>query len=510
MTTTRFKDRHDAGRRLAVALAQYQDSDPIVLGLPRGGMPVASEVAEALQAPLDVLVVRKLGVPFHPELAMGAIGEGGALVVDERMIDDARVGQSDLHRIIAEERAELDRRVLRYRQHRPMRPLAGRTLIVVDDGIATGSTARAALQVVRSQGPKRIVLAVPVAAPDSIRQLRQEADKVVVLVQPPSFNAVGSWYDDFGETTDEEVARLIAQAQNTTSRRLITDQEVMLGIDGVHLRGHLTMPTDAIGLVVFAHGSGSSHTSPRNRLVADQLIQSGIGALLFDLLTPKEADARSNVFNIELLAHRLSLATAWLRARADTNALGIAYFGASTGSAAALWAAAEVTADIVAVVSRGGRPDLAMDHLGNVTAPTLLIVGGDDDVVLQLNRAAAAHLRSACRLDVVPGACHLFGEPGTLEAAARLARDWFIDNFAKESPIRERGDRPPARHRAAVIQHPEPTLPRPMPAASDSAQSRVRPSSDSTADESIRRERKDVIEPAVRRSAQSRSRAGAL
>ena len=475
MTTTRFKDRHDAGRRLAVALAQYQDSDPIVLGLPRGGIPVASEVAEALHAPLDVVVVRKLGVPFHPELAMGAIGEGGAIVVDEAIMDDARVGQSDLHRIIAEEREELDRRVLRYRQHRPMHPLAGRTVIVVDDGIATGSTARAALQVVRSQGPKRIVLAVPVAAPDSIRQLRQEADKVVVLVQPPSFNAVGSWYDDFGETTDEEVARLIAQAQTTTSRRLITDEEVMLGIDGVHLRGHLTIPTDAIGLVVFAHGSGSSHTSPRNRLVADQLIQSGIGTLLFDLLTPEEADVRSNVFNIELLAHRLSLATAWLRARADTNALGIAYFGASTGSAAALWAAAEVTADIVAVVSRGGRPDLAMDHLGNVTAPTLLIVGGDDDVVLQLNRAAAAHLRNACRLEIVPGASHLFGEPGTLEAAARLARDWFIDNFAEESPIRERGDRPPARQPGS-----RDSTPGADPASSDASSVRQRPIPSST------------------------------
>ena len=396
---------------------------------------------------------------------MGAIGEGGALVVDEAIMDDARVGQSDLNRIIAEERAELDRRVLRYRQHRPMHPLAGRTVIVVDDGIATGSTARAALQVVRSQGPKRIVLAVPVAAPDSVRQLRQEADEVVVLEQPPSFNAVGSWYDDFGQTTDEEVARLIAQARDTTSRRLVTDEEVMLGIDGHHLRGHLTIPSDAIGLVVFAHGSGSSHTSPRNRLVADQLVQSGIGTLLFDLLTPVEADVRSNVFDIELLAHRLSLATVWLRARAETNALGIAYFGASTGAAAALWAAGEARADIVAVVSRGGRPDLAMERLGNVTAPTLLIVGGDDDVVLQLNWTAAAHLRSACRLEVVPGASHLFDEPGTLEAAARLARDWFFDTFAEESRFRERGDRSPARPPGYRGPTPGADRPRPMPAA---------------------------------------------
>lgn len=245
MSTTRFKDRCDAGRRLAVALAQYRDSDPIVLGLPRGGIPVASEVAKAIHAPLDVLVVCNLGVPFHRELAMGAIGEGGVLVVDEGIMDTARVGQSDLERIIAEERLELDRRVLRYRPHSPMHPLAGRTVIVVDDGIATGSTARAALQVVRSQGPKRVVLAAPVAALDAVQQLRQEADEVVVLEQPPSFTAVGAWYDDFGQTTDQEVARLIAQARDSKSRRLVTDEDAVLGIDGVHPGGHLTIPRDA-------------------------------------------------------------------------------------------------------------------------------------------------------------------------------------------------------------------------------------------------------------------------
>jgi len=435
MTITRFKDRTDAGRRLAVALDKYRDSDPIVLGLPRGGIPVASEVAAALHASLDVLVVRKLGVPNHRELAMGAIGEGGAIVVDRGIMDYAGVGQGDLERVIAKERAELDRRVLLYRQHRPMRPLAGRTVIVVDDGIATGSTARAALQVVRSQRPKRIVLATPVAAPDVVRKLREETDEVVVLEQPPSLNSVGAWYDDFGQITDEEVARIIAKARATTSSRLVTDENVVLAIDDVHLRGHLTIPSDAIGLVVFAHGSGSSHMSPRNRFVADQLVESGIGTLLFDLLTPEEANVRSNVFAIELLAHRLSLATKWLCARAEALALGIAYFGASTGSAAALWAAAKPAAesapDIVAIVSRGGRPDLAMDRLSQVTAPTLLIVGGDDDVVLQLNRAAAGQMQSTCRLVVVPGASHLFDEPGTLEVAARLARDWFVDKFAE-------------------------------------------------------------------------------
>ncbi len=191
MTITRFKDRIDAGRRLAVALDKYRDSDPIVLGLPRGGIPVASEVAAALHASLDVLIVRKLGVPNNRELAMGAIGEGGAIVVDHGIMDYAGVGQGDLERVIAEERAELDRRVLLYRQHRPMQPLAGRTVIVVDDGIATGSTARAALQVVRSQRPKRIILAT-VASPggDLVRTrghpARRAHHKRVDSVEPSS------------------------------------------------------------------------------------------------------------------------------------------------------------------------------------------------------------------------------------------------------------------------------------------------------------------------------------
>jgi len=210
-----FKDRHEAGERLAVALEMFRVTNPIVLGLPRGGVPVASEVALALGAPLDVLVVRKLGVPFRRELAMGAIGEGDALVVDNELIKALGVKAGDLQRIVGEERAELDRRVLRYRCHRPMQPLAGRTVIVVDDGIATGSTARAALQVVRSQHPQRVVMAAPVAAPDAVMLLRHEADEVVVLEQPTRFGAVGAWYENFDQTTDDEVVRLCSQSGST-------------------------------------------------------------------------------------------------------------------------------------------------------------------------------------------------------------------------------------------------------------------------------------------------------
>jgi putative phosphoribosyl transferase len=202
-------------------------------------------------------------------------------------------------------------------------------------------------------------------------------------------------------------------------------EEVQPRAGGVRLAGDLTMPPDASSIVVFAHGSGSSRHSARNRHVASVLNEAGHGTLLFDLLTPDEEADRGNVFDIGLLGGRLAEVTRWLRAQPRTAGAAVGYFGASTGAAAALWAAAEPCAGIAAVVSRGGRPDLAGARLSAVSAPTLFIVGGGDADVLDLNRQAWAALRCDSDLAVVPGATHLFEEPGTLDAAARLARDWF-------------------------------------------------------------------------------------
>lgn len=201
------------------------------------------------------------------------------------------------------------------------------------------------------------------------------------------------------------------------------EQEVMVTAGGVSLAGHLAVPPGASGIVVFVHGSGSSRHSPRNRQVAAVLRAAGLGTLLFDLLTPTEELDRTNVFDIRLLAGRLVDVTRWLRAEARPASLG--YFGASTGAAAALWAAAEPGAEVAAIVSRGGRPDLAMARLEAVRAPTLLIVGGRDETVLEMNRQAASHLRCEHALEIVAGATHLFEEPGALDVVAELARDWF-------------------------------------------------------------------------------------
>ena len=434
-----FRDRTDAGKQLAGHLAHLRDDDVVVVGLPRGGVPVAEQVALALHAPLDVILVRKLGVPFRPEVGMGAIGEDGVKVLNDEIIRMTHVTAEDLAAVEDRERTELERRAGRYRAGRARVPLAGRVVVVVDDGIATGSTAKAACQVARAAGARRVVLAVPVAPHDWTTRLAGVADELISVSAPRRFSAIGQFYADFSQTGDDEVIscldRAVAARATAPTRTdaagddpVPRDREIRIPVGDDRLDGHLTVPEHARALVVFAHGSGSSRHSPRNRSVASVLNDAGIATLLFDLLTAEEEHDRANVFDIDLLGSRLVEVTRAIHdGEPDLRGLPVAYFGASTGAAAALRAAAEPGSTVSAVVSRGGRPDLAGDHhLAAVRAPTLLIVGGDDRAVLELNEAARSSLRCESEIAIVPGATHLFEEPGTLQAAAESARDWFL------------------------------------------------------------------------------------
>jgi putative phosphoribosyl transferase len=215
------------------------------------------------------------------------------------------------------------------------------------------------------------------------------------------------------------------------SRHPPTKREVEIPAGAVTLPAILGVPEQACGVVLFAHGSGSGRFSPRNRQVAHVLQQAGLATLLADLLTEREARDRRLVFDIDLLASRLLACTRWIRQEGATGSLPPGYFGASTGAGAALVAAAEAGGEVRAVVSRGGRPDLASEHLDAVQAPTLLIVGGRDEPVIELNEQAMARLRGVKKLVIVPGATHLFEEPGTLEEVARLACDWFAQHLVQ-------------------------------------------------------------------------------
>ena len=459
-----IQDRVAAGRDLARPLLKYRkQADVIVLALPRGGVPVAAEIAHALHAPLDIMVVRKLGTPGHEELAMGAIASGGIRVLNQDIVSSLGISEDVIERVAAREHAELERRMKAYRGERAWPSVEGKRVILVDDGVATGATMRAAIAALRSQAPAKVIVAVPVAPFDTLARLRGEADEVVCLATPEPFRAIGLWYSSFPQLSDEEVRRVLSErwaehdaaaganegaqaprrakasgngraANRNGTRKLAArpthEEEVTIRAGSVALEGTLRLPGPAHGLVVFAHGSGSTRFSPRNRYVAEYLNEVGLATLLFDLLTAREQEVDERTgelrFDIGLLTRRLTGVLDWLGTQPATRGLPVGLFGASTGAAAALNAAAARPQQVAAVVSRGGRPDLAQaSSLPLVRAPALLIVGGLDDVVIGLNQQAAAQLNCEHRLEIVPGASHLFEESGKLEAVARLARGWF-------------------------------------------------------------------------------------
>ncbi len=440
-----FHDRADAGRRLAQHLESLRGQDVVVLGLPRGGVPVAFEVAKALGAPLDLLVVRTLRVPFQSELAFGALAEGGVRVINEAVVEQAGLTDAEVAEVEDIELAGLQWQLDLYRHGRERVPLTGRVALIIDDGLVAGATAKAACQAVREQGAARVVLAAPLGSPDTVDRARSYADEVVCLETPRFYfyAAAGQGHHRFRDISDDEVVALLEGAGDGVQDALTgsadadpprRDEEVRVSAGPVSVAGQLTIPEHPTGIVVFAHGSGSSRHSPRNRYVAEVLNKAGLATLLFDLLTPDEESDRANVFDIGLLAGRLVDVTDWLSGQPDTAALPVGYFGASTGAGAALVAAADPRVKVGAVVSRGGRPDLAGRFLRDLHAPTLLIVGGRDDVVLELNRQAQAAIPGQCELIVVPGATHLFEEPGTLEQVAVLARNWFVDHLNLSVP----------------------------------------------------------------------------
>lgn len=432
-----FTDRREAGRRLADALGRFREEEPLVIALPRGGVPVGFEIARALAAPLDILLVRKLGAPFNPEFGIGAIAEGGVRFVRTEDAELVGVSGKELEAVVARELAELERRQRLYRGAGKPLPVEGRTAILVDDGIATGGTAVAAAQALKARGAAKVILAVPVAPPGTEERLAGDFDEIVCLEQPHRFFGIGQFYVDFGQVGDEEVIDLLGAGRGAPEVATaadspapedppVTEQSVEIELaPGLLLAGDLRLPEPAAGLVIFAHGSGSSRLSPRNRQVAAALNEAGLGTLLFDLLSADEELDRAKVFDIELLAKRLLGVTGWVQDEAELSDLPIGYFGASTGAAAALRAAAQLGGAIRAVVSRGGRPDLAAESLEDVAPPTLLIVGGADSQVLELNEQAAKLLRCEREVAIVPGATHLFEEPGALERVADLAADWL-------------------------------------------------------------------------------------
>ncbi len=437
----RFRDRAEAGQSLVNHLERYRTEEPVVVALPRGGVLVGYVVARGLGAPLELLVALKVAPPGYPEASIGAVAEGGARIVDELAVRLFQVTEAQLAGAFADATTELERRVRRYRQD-GVPELGERTTILVDDGLASGMTARAAILAIRERRPRRLVLAVPVAAPATARALRPLVDDLVTVAVPDEFRTLGRLYHDFEQLSDEAVLELLARDAASRARGPAGARLGDVAAGAVRLQADLHVPERAEGVVLFAHGSGSSGHSARNLRLAHALRVAGFATLLVDLLTRDEQaqDLKSARFrfDIPLLARRLVAVTDWMAEQTATRDLRLGYMGASTGAAAALIAASERPERIAAIVSRGGRVDLARAVLSGVRAPTLLLVGGKDARVLAWNRDALARLVSAkARLEVVRGATHLFEEPGALEAVSQHTIAWFAAHLAR-APLRTR------------------------------------------------------------------------
>ena len=453
----RFADRTDAGRQLSQRIAALDLKAPLIFALPRGGVPVGVEIARRLDAPLDLILVRKIGAPGNPEVALGAIVENShrQVVINEDVRRASGADDAYLARAQADQMVELERRKTKYLGDRARLDPSGRIAVVVDDGLATGATMRAALIALRRNGAARIIVALPVAPRKALEDLRNLADEIICLYPADEFYGVGGFYRDFHQLSDEETVALLNTCPADDARPKQAPPPTMdkraVIIPPVGLAGDLVVPSNAQGIILFAYGSGSSRKSPRNKQVAAFLNGQGFATLLFDLLTSEEAQNRRNVFDIPLLAERVVEAVMWVGSEPETADLPLGLFGASTGAGAALVAAAELKDRVAAVVSRGGRPDLAKEYLPDVLSPTLLVVGSKDHDVIALNEQALAALTCKKKLTLVPGAGHLFEEPGTLEMATGHATDWFQVHLVSPAVEKPSPDRSAAAAEKAIL-----------------------------------------------------------
>jgi len=431
----RYADRRDAGRRLAMLLSDFRYEDPVVVGVAADGMPVAAEVASALQAPLELVAVCELTAPAHPAHPVGALAEGDITVIDDRAVRQLGLSADGLAAVVARARRELSARLARHCETRLRLAVAGRTVLLVDDGLPHPHRAQAAVSSLRRRGAARIVLATPVGTPEAGRGLCGFVDDVVCVALAERWPGRGC-YRDPRPTAEDEVSALLKEPAGAVAREVAIDVE-----SGLALRGELTVPWGAHGrgLVVFAHGGGSDRLSPRSRQTADELNEAGFATLSFDLLSRGEQGEDARVFgmhraagpDLPLLAGRLVEASRWLRRQPETARLALGYFGAGRGAAVSLLAAADLGAGVRGLVSCGGRPDLARGRLAEVLAPVLLIVGGAEPGVLEINRRAQARLRCESQLALVGGATSRFGEPGAPEHVGRLTIDWFTQHLCQ-------------------------------------------------------------------------------
>ena len=428
-----FADRTEAGRALADRLAPLIVGPCVVAAIPRGGVPVAMPIVERLSVPLTVIYARKLTAPVAPELAFGALDEDGECILDEETVGGLRLSAPDIEQSRTRVGAEIRRRMALYRVPPLAHYLPDRTVVLVDDGLATGLTMRAAVAYARRHGARSIIVAVPCAAPEAKGYFERAADRVVSLIVDPSFMAVGAYYVDFSPVTDEEVVAMLQRAAvaSTPEEALASDLRISFSTArGFRLAGRLLLPATPgpHSVVVFAHGWGSGKDSPRNRAVATALQAKGTASLLFDFTGHGESEGTAEQSTGEQQVSDLRAAIDLLETLDDVDAGRIGVAGASSGAAVALTLAAQ-DSRVRVLALRSGNFEGAEAVAPRVTVPTLMVVGEHDEAIRAMNEAVATRLEGDRRIDVVPGGDHLFGNPEALRQATTRMVEWLTRNL---------------------------------------------------------------------------------
>ena len=424
--TVPFQDRAEAGRFLAAKLEPVISRPCVVAAIPRGGVAVGLPIVERLRVPLTVVYARKLTAPFAPEFAFGALDEDGETVVEPASVAMLGLSPDDMEKAKAKVSAEIRRRAALY----PVRPLAsylpGSAVVLVDDGLATGLTMRAALRYARRHGAREIIVAVPCASAEAARRFRQEADRFVSLVVDPEFAAVGQYYIDFAQVSDTQVTAMLARAQAHEAPELPGLRVSFKNSRGLHLAGRLLLPASAgpHPVVVFAHGWGSGKDSPRNRAVAEELQAAGHAAFLFDFTGHGESEGTDEESTLAQQVDDLGAALDVLATLDEVDSSHIGVAGSSSGAAVALVRAAD-DPRILALALRSANPAGAEAAASRVAAPTLLVVGEHDEPIRAANEGLVERLGGPRRLVVVADGDHLFETPESLRIATRETVAWF-------------------------------------------------------------------------------------
>lgn len=416
----RFQNREEAGRLLGEKLLSYKNQHPVILAVPRGGVPVAFEVAKLLNCPLDLIMVKKIGAPKQPELAVGAVSEDSIPIYNKSLVRALSLKHSYLDQVAKKKIKEVHEQLKEFRGTKIPENIKNRTVILIDDGIATGATLMAAIQFIRQKEPLKIVVASPVGSKENLQRIKKLADDVICLKTPDPFMSVGLWYENFNQVSNEEVIRLLGDSRFLAEE---SNSEIVIQDAHTELHGELHLCDHGKDLIVLTSGSELYQHNPRCQTFKEEFLKSGFNVLLLNLYSEKEIQNTTSPVSLATLSRRLILGTEAAITKIKSSPVSVGYFAMGVGAGAALAASAQSARKISAIVSFRGRPDMAEEYWRRIETPVLFIAGENDTSIVSIHNYEKEKLRHAKSI-AIPHTTY-FEEFEPLSEAVEYSLDWF-------------------------------------------------------------------------------------